>query len=198
MYGKKSQPSHVIVHRLLSNLKSQSRMVSDFIYTYRQIQTFIICAGQKLPVSRGADNCWRVYCYFSPRFLLLVLLYSLEALSGEMPSGNKFVPHLLYFLSPGFMTYIVEPLFERWAQFTGDTPLSENMLNHLRRNKAKWRSLLHKQHSSSRSNDHSGQVTGSQEQTLNEEETPQWQLCTFPYSTAISVLITAASKTPGS
>ncbi|XP_076189780.1 3',5'-cyclic-AMP phosphodiesterase 7B isoform X2 [Aptenodytes patagonicus] len=72
----------------------------------------------------------------------------------------------------GFMTYIVEPLFERWAQFTGDTPLSENMLNHLRRNKAKWRSLLHKQHSSSRSNDHSGQVTGSQEQTLNEEETP--------------------------
>uniref|UniRef100_A0A8V5FSW3 Phosphodiesterase n=1 Tax=Melopsittacus undulatus TaxID=13146 RepID=A0A8V5FSW3_MELUD len=72
----------------------------------------------------------------------------------------------------GFMTYIVEPLFERWAQFTGNTPLSENMLNHLRRNKAKWRSLLHKQHSSSRSNDHSGQVTGSQEQTLNEEETP--------------------------
>ncbi|XP_046771160.1 cAMP-specific 3',5'-cyclic phosphodiesterase 7B isoform X4 [Gallus gallus] len=72
----------------------------------------------------------------------------------------------------GFMTYIVEPLFEKWAQFTGDTPLSENMLNHLRRNKAKWRSLLHKQHSSSRSNDHSGQVTGSQEQTLNEEETP--------------------------
>ncbi|XP_065536875.1 3',5'-cyclic-AMP phosphodiesterase 7B isoform X3 [Lathamus discolor] len=72
----------------------------------------------------------------------------------------------------GFMTYIVEPLFERWAQFTGDTPLSENMLNHLRRNKAKWRSLLHKQHSSSRNNDHSGQVTGSQEQTLNEEETP--------------------------
>ncbi|NWI01556.1 PDE7B phosphodiesterase, partial [Tichodroma muraria] len=72
----------------------------------------------------------------------------------------------------GFMTYIVEPLFERWAQFTGSTPLSENMLNHLRRNKAKWRSLLHKQHSSSRSNDHSGQVTGSQEQTLNEEETP--------------------------
>ncbi|OXB68425.1 hypothetical protein ASZ78_010046 [Callipepla squamata] len=72
----------------------------------------------------------------------------------------------------GFMTYIVEPLFERWAQFTGDTPLSENMLNHLRRNKAKWRSLLHKQHSSSRSNDHSGQVTGSQEQTLSEEGTP--------------------------
>lgn len=75
-------------------------------------------------------------------------------------------------VSPGFMTYIVEPLFERWAQFTGNTPLSENMLNHLRRNKAKWRSLLHKQHSSGRSNDHSGQVTGSQEQTLNEEETP--------------------------
>ncbi|NXC17774.1 PDE7B phosphodiesterase, partial [Corythaeola cristata] len=82
---------------------------------------------------------------------------------------SPFTPALQAFW---FMTYIVEPLFERWAQFTGDTPLSENMLNHLRRNKAKWRSLLHKQHSSSRSNDRSGQVTGSQEQTLNEEETP--------------------------
>lgn len=104
------------------------------------------------------------FCYL---YCCILLRHSL----GKCPR-NEFVPHLLYFLSPGFMTYIVEPLFERWAQFTGDTPLSENMLNHLRRNKAKWRSLLHKQHSSSRSNDHSGQVTGSQEQTLNEEETP--------------------------
>ncbi|XP_019405760.1 PREDICTED: cAMP-specific 3',5'-cyclic phosphodiesterase 7B isoform X1 [Crocodylus porosus] len=72
----------------------------------------------------------------------------------------------------GFMSYIVEPLFEKWAQFTGDTPLSENMLSHLRRNKANWRSLLHKQHSSSRSNDHSGQVTENEDQTLNEGDTP--------------------------
>ncbi|XP_006123920.1 3',5'-cyclic-AMP phosphodiesterase 7B isoform X2 [Pelodiscus sinensis] len=72
----------------------------------------------------------------------------------------------------GFMTYIVEPLFEEWARFTGDTPLSENMLSHLRRNKAKWRSFLHKQHSSSRSNDHSGQVTENEEQTLNEGDIP--------------------------
>ncbi|XP_034622772.1 cAMP-specific 3',5'-cyclic phosphodiesterase 7B [Trachemys scripta elegans] len=72
----------------------------------------------------------------------------------------------------GFITYIVEPLFEEWARFTGDTPLSENMLSHLRRNKAKWRSLLHKQHSSSRSNDHSGQVTENEEQTLNEGDIP--------------------------
>ncbi|KAH0622324.1 hypothetical protein JD844_024522 [Phrynosoma platyrhinos] len=70
----------------------------------------------------------------------------------------------------GFMTYIVEPLFEEWANFTGNTPLSENMLNHLRRNKTKWRSLLHKQHSSSssRSTDHSVQKTENEEQTLNE------------------------------
>ncbi|XP_067398371.1 3',5'-cyclic-AMP phosphodiesterase 7B isoform X3 [Emydura macquarii macquarii] len=72
----------------------------------------------------------------------------------------------------GFMTYIVEPLFEEWANFTGDTPLSENMLSHLRRNKAKWRSLLHKQHSRSRSNDRSGQVTEHEEQTLNEGDIP--------------------------
>lgn len=72
----------------------------------------------------------------------------------------------------GFMTYIVEPLFEEWAKFTGDTPLSENMLSHLRRNKAKWRSLLHKQHSSSQRNDHSGQVTENEEQTLNEGDIP--------------------------
>lgn len=92
---------------------------------------------------------------------------------GQCSHGmNLFLTCCPFCVSPGFMTYIVEPLFERWAQFTGDTPLSENMLNHLRRNKAKWRSLLHKQHSSSRSNDHSGQVTGSQEQTSNKEETP--------------------------
>nr|XP_020635206.1 cAMP-specific 3',5'-cyclic phosphodiesterase 7B isoform X1 [Pogona vitticeps] len=70
----------------------------------------------------------------------------------------------------GFMTYIVEPLFEEWANFTGHTPLSENMLNHLRRNKTKWRSLLHKQHSSRRSSDHSVHKTENEEQTLNEGE----------------------------
>ncbi|XP_029452475.1 cAMP-specific 3',5'-cyclic phosphodiesterase 7B isoform X1 [Rhinatrema bivittatum] len=74
----------------------------------------------------------------------------------------------------GFMTYIVEPLFEEWARFTGDSPLSENMLCHLRKNKAKWRGLLHKQHSRS-SSDHSGQVTEkeeSQSQTSREGEAP--------------------------
>ncbi|XP_034964811.1 cAMP-specific 3',5'-cyclic phosphodiesterase 7B isoform X2 [Zootoca vivipara] len=72
----------------------------------------------------------------------------------------------------GFMTYIVEPLFEEWANFTGNTPLSENMLNHLRRNKTKWRSLLHKQYSSSRSTDHTVPMTENEEQTLNEGEAP--------------------------
>lgn len=78
----------------------------------------------------------------------------------------------LVFFPPGFMTYIVEPLFEEWANFTGNTPLSENMQNHLRRNKAKWRNLLHKQHSSTRNTDHSGQGTENEEQTLNEGGTP--------------------------
>ncbi|XP_016084013.2 cAMP-specific 3',5'-cyclic phosphodiesterase 7B isoform X1 [Ornithorhynchus anatinus] len=82
----------------------------------------------------------------------------------------------------GFMTYIVEPLFEEWAQFTGDTPLSENMLSHLTRNKAKWRGLLHKQHSGDGggggddegggSGDHSSPVTENEEQTFTEGETP--------------------------
>ncbi|MEE6475758.1 hypothetical protein FKM82_010852 [Ascaphus truei] len=71
----------------------------------------------------------------------------------------------------GFISYIVEPLFVEWAQFTGDTPLSVNMLNHLRKNKAKWRALLHKQRT--KSNDHLGQVTeGKNDQTLSEGEAP--------------------------
>ncbi|XP_018118736.1 cAMP-specific 3',5'-cyclic phosphodiesterase 7B isoform X1 [Xenopus laevis] len=57
----------------------------------------------------------------------------------------------------GFITYIAEPLFVEWGHFTGDTPLSVNMLNHLRKNKSKWRALLHKQRS--KSNDRLGQGT---------------------------------------
>lgn len=46
----------------------------------------------------------------------------------------------------GFMTYIVEPLFREWARFTGNSTLSESMLNHLAHNKAQWKSLLSNQH----------------------------------------------------
>ncbi|XP_058027213.1 cAMP-specific 3',5'-cyclic phosphodiesterase 7B isoform X2 [Ahaetulla prasina] len=70
----------------------------------------------------------------------------------------------------GFMTYIVEPLFEEWANFTGNTHLSENMLNHLRRNKTKWKRLLPKQHGITI--DHSLQISENEEQTFNEGETP--------------------------
>ncbi|XP_040285121.1 cAMP-specific 3',5'-cyclic phosphodiesterase 7B isoform X2 [Bufo bufo] len=67
----------------------------------------------------------------------------------------------------GFMTYIAEPLFVEWARFTGDTPLSVNMINHLRKNKSKWRALLHKQRS--KSNDRLGPVTeGKDDQKIGE------------------------------
>ncbi|XP_066556125.1 3',5'-cyclic-AMP phosphodiesterase 7B isoform X3 [Amia ocellicauda] len=46
----------------------------------------------------------------------------------------------------GFMTYIVEPLFEEWTRFTDSSPLTETMMSHLRKNKARWRRLRHKQH----------------------------------------------------
>ncbi|XP_006625950.1 3',5'-cyclic-AMP phosphodiesterase 7B isoform X1 [Lepisosteus oculatus] len=46
----------------------------------------------------------------------------------------------------GFMTYIVEPLFEEWSRFTDNSALSEVMMSHLRKNKARWRHLRHKQH----------------------------------------------------
>ncbi|XP_069462849.1 3',5'-cyclic-AMP phosphodiesterase 7B isoform X2 [Ambystoma mexicanum] len=71
----------------------------------------------------------------------------------------------------GFMTYIVEPLFDEWARFTGGTRLSENMLSHLRKNKAIWRDLQHKQRS--QSNDHPSPVTENEEgQTKTTGEVP--------------------------
>ncbi|XP_078505353.1 3',5'-cyclic-AMP phosphodiesterase 7B isoform X3 [Lissotriton helveticus] len=71
----------------------------------------------------------------------------------------------------GFMTYIAEPLFDEWVRFTGGTRLSENMLSHLRKNKAIWRELLHKQHT--QSNDHLNQGTEKKgDQTLKEGGTP--------------------------
>ena len=75
---------------------------------------------------------------------------------------------------PGFMTYIVEPLFRDWAHFTGHSALSESMLSHLAHNKAQWKSLLPKQHRSSGdgSPDHKGPGTEDEEQTVTEGDTP--------------------------
>lgn len=42
--------------------------------------------------------------------------------------------------SPGFMTYVVEPLFAEWARFS-DTRLSQTMLGHMGLNKASWGGL---------------------------------------------------------
>ncbi|XP_036406477.1 cAMP-specific 3',5'-cyclic phosphodiesterase 7B-like isoform X1 [Megalops cyprinoides] len=45
----------------------------------------------------------------------------------------------------GFITYIVEPLFEEWTRFTDGSLLTESMMGHLRKNKSQWRQLRHKQ-----------------------------------------------------
>lgn len=84
----------------------------------------------------------------------------------------------------GFMTYIVEPLFQEWARFTGNSSLSENMLSHLAYNKAHWKMLLLKQtrssgggsgRSSGRSSgslDHADHGAESEEQTVTEGVAP--------------------------
>lgn len=38
----------------------------------------------------------------------------------------------------GFISYIVEPLFEEWHRFTEASLLSQNMMGHLHKNKARW------------------------------------------------------------
>lgn len=43
-------------------------------------------------------------------------------------------------LPPGFMTYVVDPLFAEWARFS-DTRLSQTMLGHLGLNKASWSAM---------------------------------------------------------
>ncbi|KAF6115437.1 phosphodiesterase 7B [Phyllostomus discolor] len=80
----------------------------------------------------------------------------------------------------GFMTYIVEPLFQEWARFTGNSSLSENMLSHLAYNKAHWKMLLLKQTRSSAggsgrssgSPDHADRGAESEEQTVTEGVAP--------------------------
>ena len=75
---------------------------------------------------------------------------------------------------PGFMTYIVEPLFREWARFTGNSALSENMLSHLAHNKAQWKSLLPKPHrgGSGGGPDLAGQGAEKEEQTGTRGDTP--------------------------
>uniref|UniRef100_A0A3Q1HCD3 Phosphodiesterase n=1 Tax=Anabas testudineus TaxID=64144 RepID=A0A3Q1HCD3_ANATE len=47
----------------------------------------------------------------------------------------------------GFISYIVEPLFEEWHRFTDPSLLSQTMMGHLHKNKARW-SLLRYAHNS--------------------------------------------------
>uniref|UniRef100_A0A8D3CML0 Phosphodiesterase n=1 Tax=Scophthalmus maximus TaxID=52904 RepID=A0A8D3CML0_SCOMX len=45
----------------------------------------------------------------------------------------------------GFISYIVEPLFEEWQRFTEPSLLSRTMMGHLHKNKARWSSLRYAQ-----------------------------------------------------
>ncbi|KAJ8272663.1 hypothetical protein GJAV_G00091950 [Gymnothorax javanicus] len=60
----------------------------------------------------------------------------------------------------GFITYMVEPLFTEWARFS-DTQLSRCMLEHLTRNKARWKGIVLEQ----------GQ--GTEEQSSDSRTLPQ-------------------------
>lgn len=44
-------------------------------------------------------------------------------------------------VSPGFISYIVEPLFEEWHRFTEPSLLSQTMMAHLHKNKNRWSRL---------------------------------------------------------
>lgn len=43
----------------------------------------------------------------------------------------------------GFISYIVEPLFEEWQRFTEPSLLTQSMMGHLHKNKARWGRLRH-------------------------------------------------------
>ncbi|KAG2467395.1 PDE7B phosphodiesterase, partial [Polypterus senegalus] len=59
----------------------------------------------------------------------------------------------------GFITYIVEPLFNEWTRFTENSALTDSMMCHLRNNKAKWRRLLLKQHHQGEENEQLSEVS---------------------------------------
>ncbi|CAG09087.1 unnamed protein product, partial [Tetraodon nigroviridis] len=44
-------------------------------------------------------------------------------------------------IQTGFISYIVEPLFDEWHRFTEPSPLSRTMMGHLHQNKARWSRL---------------------------------------------------------
>ncbi|XP_058469920.1 cAMP-specific 3',5'-cyclic phosphodiesterase 7B-like isoform X1 [Solea solea] len=46
-------------------------------------------------------------------------------------------------IQTGFISYIVEPLFEEWQRFTEPSPLSQTMMAHLHKNKAQWSRQTH-------------------------------------------------------
>ncbi|XP_041814257.1 cAMP-specific 3',5'-cyclic phosphodiesterase 7B-like isoform X2 [Chelmon rostratus] len=48
-------------------------------------------------------------------------------------------------IQTGFISYIVEPLFEEWHRFTEPSPLSQTMMGHLHKNKARWSRLRYAQ-----------------------------------------------------
>lgn len=53
----------------------------------------------------------------------------------------KFLNRSFVVFLAGFISYIVEPLFEEWHRFTEPSPLSQTMMGHLHKNKARWSRL---------------------------------------------------------
>lgn len=57
-------------------------------------------------------------------------------------------------VSAGFISYIVEPLFDEWHRFTEPSLLSRTMMGHLHQNQARWSRLRHARTSLGAQTDH--------------------------------------------
>ncbi|XP_008311495.1 cAMP-specific 3',5'-cyclic phosphodiesterase 7B isoform X2 [Cynoglossus semilaevis] len=80
-------------------------------------------------------------------------------------------------IQTGFISYIVEPLFEEWQRFTQPSLLSQTMTGHLKKNKARWSRLRYAQasvdvHSCSRDDEPEGGEGGGEEEEIEEENIP--------------------------
>ncbi|XP_070705791.1 3',5'-cyclic-AMP phosphodiesterase 7B-like isoform X1 [Pempheris klunzingeri] len=64
-------------------------------------------------------------------------------------------------IQTGFISYIVEPLFEEWQRFTEPSLLSQTMMGHLHKNKARWSRLRYAHtHSDTQTHSHAEEPKG--------------------------------------